>query len=192
MSTNVKLDQIMAYANTQVSLTAGTGVVITGSYPNFTISMEQAQYFTFESDVVNQAFLAAAAPQLLAIPLTLTDSNGSDWVLSGADAIEFQGTKAKIYQISVRIEQTDSGVVLFRPQIYITREDAVVAGNGAPIGTHSTTAGVTTAIDAYPIGVFITIQPSDILYFSLINASTGALAGTSTDFKYTVFLAEAR
>jgi hypothetical protein len=132
---------------------------------------------------------------LLAIPLNLTTVNpGPDWILAPGDntAIQFKGTRAKIYQISVRVQQTDSGVVLFRPNIYMTRENVVITGNGFNIGQFSISAGVTTAIDMYPTGAFITIQPDDFLYFSIINASTGALGGTSTDFIYTVFLAEAR
>lgn len=177
-----------------VNLIAGAGITITGTFPNFTISAELPQHFTFESDVVNQLFDAAAAPRLLGIPLTITSTDpGPDWILAPGDtAIQFKGTRAKIYQISVRVQQTDSGVVLFRPQIYMTRENVVITGNGAAIGTYSTTAGVTTDIDMYPTGAFITIQPDDFLYFSIINASTGALGGTSTDFVYTVFLAEAR
>lgn len=178
-----------------VNLIAGAGVTITGTFPNFTISFEDAQHFTFESDVVNQVFDAAGATRLLTIPLTLTTANpGPDWILAPGDdtAIQFKGTKAKIYQISVRLQQTSSGAVLFRPSIYVTRENVIVNGNGTTIGTYSISPGVATAIDAYPVGVFITIQPDDFLYFSIINSSTGALGGTSTDFIYTVFLAEAR
>jgi hypothetical protein len=45
-----------------VNLIAGAGITITGTFPNFTISAELPQHFTFESDPEDQQFLAGAAP----------------------------------------------------------------------------------------------------------------------------------
>ena len=194
MSTNVKLDQIMAYANTQVSLTAGTGVVITGSYPNFTISMEQAQYFTFESNVQPAQNFAAGANTctLLAIPLNQTLVSGTDWRIGpGGNTLEYIATKPKIYMMSAAIRQLSSNFN-FRPAIYITNENVVLNGNGQQIFQAGISTGQITAINSVSGGVFITAQPGFVYYISVINSASPSVAGVSTNFQYDLTLAEAR
>jgi hypothetical protein len=177
-----------------VAISSGDGIDVTGTYPNFTIALADAEYFTFTSaTVAAQNYLAGATLNtLLTAVFTATTLGGSNWEIGATTStLKYVGLTPKIYMMGSNIEQ-DSSSTAFRAQIYVTKEGVIINGNGFSIGTGGIAAGQTTAINFYGTGTFLTVQPNDVFYFSLNNQATGSLAGVSTNFKYVVNLAEAR
>jgi hypothetical protein len=129
---------------------------------------------------------------LLTEAFTATTVGGTDWEV-GVDpsTLEFVSLHPKIYMITIEMRQ-DSSTTAFRPQLFVTKQSAPIAGNGFSLSSAGVTAGQTTAIDSISNGVFMTAQPGYIYYFSLINNSTGSLAGVSTNFQYVLFFSEVR
>lgn len=183
-------------ADQPVTITGGPGITVTGSYPNFTVSLANAQSFKYVyGDIAAQDYLlGTSACELLTEDFAIDYELGTDWRLNPLDlsVLEYVGTHPKIYMMSVEIHQ-DSSTTNFRPQIYITKQNVILNGMGQVAGTGGVSAGQTTAIESFSGGVFITAQPLDLYYFSVVNSATGSpAAGVSTNFGFQLMLAEAR
>jgi hypothetical protein len=181
-------------ADQPVTITGGPGITVTGSYPNFTVSLAAAEYFTFTYDtIVAQNYLAGSVfNTLLNANLTATTVGGTDFILGvSPGSLEYVAARPKIYMVSTEIQQ-DSSTTNFRPQIYLTRENVTINGNGLSLGSGGVAAGQTTAINSLAAGNFVTFQPGENIYFSVNNNASTSLAGVSTNFKYILHFAEAR
>lgn len=182
-------------ADQPITIQGGPGIVVTGGYPDFTVSLAAAEYFTFTyGPIIAQNYAAGLNTcTLFTQPFTETINGGTDWEVGVAtNTLQYVGVRPKIYMINAEVQQ-DSSTTNFRPQIYITREGIVLNGNGLGIATAGISTGQLTAINSFSSGVFITIQPNQIIYFSVINGASGSpAAGVSTNFAFSIHLAEAR
>jgi hypothetical protein len=117
---------------------------------------------------------------------------GTDWVVDTVNyRLKYVNSTPKIYQLSLRLQQLSSTGVGFRPVASIfqtfpfdnatTNNSFIIAGT-VKNGTR----------DEYTVGVFMQVRQNTVLGFTIAHNQGANVAGTATDFTFTVFLNELR
>lgn len=155
--------------------------------------MGDGQAFTFVMDTYPLFNFPAGEVRVeLTNEFVETVGVGTDWVVDAVNyRLKYVNPTPKIYQLSVRFQQLSAtGVPGFRPVASIFQTFPF----NEPTTNTSIIAGSTsnTSRSQYPTGFFMRMEENTVLGFAIHQRVGANLAGTATDFTFTVFLNELR